>query len=369
MSSSFGNNIKVSIFGQSHSPAIGVCIDGLPAGFKIDFDELASFMQRRAPGHGEYTTKRSETDIPEILSGLADGVTCGAPLAAIIRNTDTRSGDYDKLRDVPRPSHADFTAQIKYGGAQDVNGGGHFSGRLTAPLCIAGGICLQLLRKSGIETAAHIASVGGINDTPFDPVCVCSDDFKKLRAADFPVFDISRGDKMKSAIAAAKNAGDSLGGVIECAAIGIPAGLGDPIFDGIESRISGIVFGIPAVKGIEFGNGFMCASLRGSENNDGFFTDGNSVKMRTNNHGGILGGITSGMPVIFRTAFKPTPSIAREQDSVSLKRMENVKLSVSGRHDPCIVLRAVPCVEAAAAIAIYDAFIDYNKYNVSGGKK
>ena len=325
MASIYGNNIKISIFGQSHSEAIGVVIDGLPPGFAIDFDKLVAFMQRRAPGRNEYSTKRKEADVPEFLSGLnADGVTCGAPLCAIIRNTDTRSQDYDKLRDVPRPGHADYTAYVKYGGHHDIRGGGHFSGRLTAPLCVAGGICLQLLEREGIEIGAHIASVGGNSDNPY------------------------------AEIENARYDGDSVGGVIECTATGVPPGLGEPMFDGVENRIASIVFGIPAVRGIEFGNGFGAALMRGSENNDAFCMDDDTVKTRTNNHGGILGGITSGMPIVFRVAIKPTPSIALEQDSVILSERKNVKLKITGRHDPCIVPRAVPCVEAAAAIAIYD---------------
>jgi chorismate synthase len=362
MSSTFGHNIKISIFGQSHSEAIGVVIDGLPAGFRLDIDELMRFMARRAPGKNSYATPRREADIPEFLSGLVDGVTCGAPLCAVIRNKDTRSGDYNNLRDVPRPAHADYTAQLKYKGAQDINGGGHFSGRLTAPLCIAGGICLQLLKKENIEIAAHIASIGTIPDRLFHPVDVGRDDFITLRSAPFPVLEPLSGEKMLAAIETAKNDGDSLGGVVECAAIGVPGGLGDPMFDGMENRIAGIIFGIPAVRGIEFGSGFSGTILRGSENNDSFMAKDGIISTRTNNHGGILAGITSGMPIIFRTAFKPTPSIAREQQSVSLSEKTNVTLAIKGRHDPCIVPRAVPCVEAASAIALYDALLENNKY-------
>lgn len=361
MSSTFGQNINISIFGQSHSEAIGVVIDGLPVGFRIDFDQLQRFMARRAPGNNAYSTQRRETDMPEVLSGLVDGVTCGAPFCAVIRNKDTRSQDYSNLKDVPRPSHADFTAQLKYKGAQDVAGGGHFSGRLTAPLCIAGGICLQLLKAENIEIAAHIASISTVHDDLFNPVTIDSDGIAKLNDATFPVLNSISGDKMLTAIEEAKLDGDSLGGVIECAAIGIPGGLGDPMFDGMENRIAGIVFGIPAVKGIEFGNGFGSTVLRGSENNDSFIMDTDSIRTKTNNHGGILGGITSGMPVIFRVAVKPTPSIAKEQLSVSLAGKSNVKLTIKGRHDPCIVPRAVPCIEAAAAIAIYDALLNSYK--------
>ncbi len=352
----------MTIFGQSHSGGIGVCIDGLPPGLRIDFEELQAFLERRSPGKSSYSTKRREADVPEILSGVVNGVTCGAPFAAVIGNTDTRSSDYNEIIDIPRPSHADFTANVKYGGAQDVRGGGHFSGRLTAPLCIAGGIFIQFLRAEGVEIAAHILKIGGISDRSFDLAGVRAEDFKKLRKNAFPVLDKEQGDRMIELIEDAGAKGDSVGGIIECAALGLPAGLGDPMFDGMENRIASVVFGIPAVKGIEFGNGFECAALRGSENNDAFATDGRRIRTLSNNHGGILGGITSGMPLVFRAAFKPTPSISREQKSVSLSRMENTVLTVKGRHDPCIVPRAVPCVEAAAAIAIYDALLESKKY-------
>jgi len=358
MSSQYGRKLRISIFGQSHSPAIGVSIDGLPGGIKIDIDELRAFLKRRAPGQNDISTARAEDDAPEILSGLVETVTCGAPLAIIIRNEDPRSADYRELRDIPRPSHADFAAHIKYGGFQDVAGGGHFSGRLTAPLCAAGGICLQILRGLGVGVGAHILRIGGAQDDSFDPVTVSSADFETILKNPLPVLKREAGEAMRQEILQAREKGDSVGGIVECAAIGLPVGLGDPMFDGIENRIAGIVFGIPGVKGVEFGSGFAVAARRGSENNDSFFMDGEKVKTRTNNSGGILGGITNGMPVLFRAAFKPTPSIGMEQDSVSLSRSENAVLQVKGRHDPCIVPRALPCVEAAAAIALYDAFLD-----------
>lgn len=354
MSSIYGNRISVSIFGQSHSPAIGVTIDGLPAGFAIDFEELHRFLARRAPGKDPFSTPRKEADMPVFLSGLVENVTCGAPLTAIIRNTNTRSGDYDNLRDLPRPGHADFTAQVKYGGFQDVAGGGHFSGRLTAPLCIAGGICLQLLKAEGISVSAHIASIGTIEDRRFDPLTAAESVAGKV----FPVLDDAQGEKMQACIAEAKADGDSVGGTVECAVTGLPAGLGDPMFDGIENRIARICFGIPAVKGLEFGSGFAGSARRGSENNDAFTVKEGRICTETNHHGGILGGITSGMPILFRIAFKPTPSIAKAQQSVRLSAMQEDTLEIQGRHDPCIVPRAVPCVEAAAAIAVYDALLD-----------
>jgi len=358
MSSQFGKNIRISIFGQSHSAAIGVSIDGLPAGIGLDINELRDFLRRRAPGSSDISTTRAEDDEPEFLSGLVNGVTCGAPLAIIIRNKDNRSEDYREIRDIPRPSHADYTAHVKFGGYQDVNGGGHFSGRLTAPLCAAGGICLQILYGMGVNIGSHILQIGTTRDASFDPVGVSDKDFRAIRRNTLPVLRREAGESMREEILAAKGNGDSLGGVVECAAIGLPPGLGEPIFDGIENRIAGIVFGIPAVKGIEFGSGFAGSGRKGSENNDSYYIDGETVRTSTNNCGGILGGITNGMPIIFRVAIKPTPSIGMEQESVSLSRMENTVLQVHGRHDPCIVPRAVPCVEAAAAIALYDALLD-----------
>ena len=362
MSSGFGKNIIISIFGQSHSPAIGLSIDGLPAGFRIDFDELTAFMLRRRPGQGAHTTKRSEPDELEFLSGLANGVTCGAPLAVIIRNTNVRSSDYEQLWDIPRPSHADYTSYIKYGEARDVRGGGAFSGRLTAPLCAAGGVCLQLLRREGIQIAAHIAQIGNITDSPFDPVRVGEKEINILKNPVFPVLDAKAGEQMLKAIEKTRQEGDSIGGIIECAIIGVLAGIGEPMFEGMENRLSAILFGIPAVKGVEFGNGFAAAGLRGSENNDAFIMEGDKIQTQTNRHGGILGGITSGMPVLFRAAFKPTPSISIEQQSVSLSRKAETPLIITGRHDPCIVPRAVPCVEAAAAVALYDALLEPRRY-------
>jgi chorismate synthase len=320
-------------------------------------DELQNFLRRRAPGHNDISTKRKEDDQVEFLSGLVNNVTCGAPLAAIIRNTDGRSDDYRELRDIPRPSHADYTAHIKYRGYQDVRGGGHFSGRLTASLCIAGGICLQILHGLGIDICSHILQIGCAEDDSFDPAGVSIDDFIKIRSNPMPVLKREAGDSMKLQVLEAQGMGDSVGGIIECAALGMPAGLGDPIFDGMENRIAAIVFGIPGVKAIEFGSGFAGAIRKGSENNDSFYIEQGRVKTRTNNSGGILGGITSGMPILFRTAFKPTPSISMDQESVDLSRCEKTILRVSGRHDPCIVVRAVPCVEAAAAIALYDAYL------------
>ena len=333
MSSTFGNSIKISVWGQSHSEAIGVVIDGLKANQKIDLDKLQKFMDRRAPGKDKYSTPRKESDKVKILSGLTDGITCGAPLSAMIENTNTRSKDYDSLRDIPRPSHADYPAFIKHEGANDVSGGGHFSGRLTAPICIAGGILLQLLEKENITVSAHIKSIGGETDL----------------------------EKAFEKIDQARAASDSVGGIIECRVSGLPVGVGEPLFDGMENRISQAVFAIPAIKGIEFGNGFECANLFGSQNNDEYYMDNGKIRTKTNNHGGILGGLTSGEDILFRVAVKPTPSIGKEQKSISLTKKEDTSLKIIGRHDPCIVPRAVCCIEAACAIAVYDALLDYNK--------
>lgn len=353
MSSTYGECLKLSIFGQSHGAAIGMVLDGIPAGLPVDTNALQAFLSRRAPGNGEYATPRKEADQVEFLSGLADGFTCGAPIAAVIRNTNTRSQDYASLRDIPRPGHADYTAQIKYGGYQDVAGGGHFSGRLTAPLCIAGGLCKQWLSLQGIRIGAHIASIAGKEDLPFDALSPELD----AVAEDFPVLSAKAGNEMRKAIATAKADGDSVGGIVECAAVGVPAGLGDPIFGGMESRLAQILYGIPAVKSVEFGIGQRAAACKGSECNDPFSIHSGKIVTVTNHAGGILGGITNGMPLLLRCAVKPTPSIAKLQRSVSLSKMEEVSLKVTGRHDPCIVPRAVPVVEAAAAIAIFDAFL------------
>ena len=353
MSSSYGENLHLTIFGQSHSPAIGMTLEGIPAGEQIDFEALQRFLERRAPGRNAYSTARKEADAPEFLSGLRGDTTCGVPLTAIIRNGDTRSKDYAPFSAVPRPGHADYTANVKYFGHQDYAGGGHFSGRLTAPLCIAGGVCLQILQRWGIEVISRIKAIGDVED----PSPLTASTAEKA----FPTVDEAAGEAMQAAIAQAKAQGDSLGGVIECAVLGLPAGLGDPMFGGMENRIAGIVFGIPAVKGIEFGAGFAAAKLRGSQNNDSYTVRYGRIETRSNHSGGILGGITNGMPLVFRAAIKPTPSIAMEQDSVNLETLTEEKLRVGGRHDPCIVPRAVPVIEAAAAIAVYDALLGRKK--------
>lgn len=387
MSSSYGENIKLTIFGESHSPAIGMVLEGIRAGEKINIDRLNAFMERRAPGRNEHSTARREADVPEFVCGLlfdnqsdlsengentpdglsevpgsqkcgntceeVYGTTCGVPITALIRNTNTKSSDYSELKTNPRPGHADYTAEVKYFGHQDYAGGGHFSGRLTAPLCVAGGICLQLLEREGISIISRIAAISSVRDTGSLTASTAD--------RDFPVVNDECGKEMRELIASAKARGDSVGGIIECSVLGLPAGLGDPMFDGMENRISRAVFGIPAVKGIEFGAGFASASMFGSENNDPFCINDGKVETVTNNCGGILGGITNGMPLTFRVAIKPTPSVALPQQTVNLPSGEQTTLSVKGRHDPCIVPRAVPCVEAAAALAVYDALLGRRK--------
>ena len=359
MSSEFGNILRVSVFGQSHGKAIGVNIDGLPAGEPIDLEELNAFLDRRKPGKSPLSTARKESDTPVFLSGLENGVTCGFPLCAIIENSDQHSSDYSELADKPRPSHADYTARVKWGGHADMRGGGHFSGRLTAPLCIAGGIAKQILARRGIFVGAHLAAVGTENDAPF-PLYPTAELFDAIAAKPFPVVDDGAGDRMQALILEARQDLDSVGGIIECAAIGLPAGLGDPMFGGVENRLAAALFGIPAVKGVEFGLGFGSSRLRGSENNDPFTVENGTVVTASNRAGGILGGITTGMPVTLRTAIKPTPSISRPQQTVRLSAMESTELVIRGRHDPCIAHRAVPVVEAVTATVLLDLLLEGN---------
>jgi len=355
MSNRLGERYRVQIFGQSHSPMIGAVIEGIPAGVVPDMDFISAFMARRAPG-GALSTARKEADAPQIVSGLNDrGETCGAPLCILIHNTDARSRDYDRLRDVPRPGHADYTAAVKFFGHNDIRGGGQFSGRLTAPLCSAGALAIQLLKDRGIDIRARVYSVAGIGDAPID---LAHPPMEGLCAGPLPCVDPDAARKMAEAVEAARADGDSVGGIVECWATGLPAGLGEPMFDGVENRVARALFGIPAVRGVEFGLGFAAASMKGSAHNDPFRVESGRVLTAGNNHGGALGGITSGMPLVVRAAFKPTPSIAREQLSVSLSRNENTPLVIQGRHDPCIVPRAVPVVEAVVACVVMDMMMD-----------
>lgn len=356
--SQVGNKVKTEIFGESHSAAIGMTLTGIPAGEKIDFDELYEFMLRRAPGRDATATARKEADKPEFLCGVVDSVTTGAPITAIIRNSDQHSRDYEKLRYTPRPSHSDYAAFVKYGGNNDIRGGGAFSGRLTAPLCIAGGIAKQILSRRGIEVGAHVRVICGVCDETFDEVN--PGDVTAPAKKAFPVIDDAAGEKMREAILNAKAKGDSVGGSVECAVTGMPAGFGGPLFDGVEGKLAHALFGIPAVKGVEFGAGFKVANMYGSENNDAFAYSDGKVVTTTNHSGGIQGGITNGMPLIVHVALKPTPSIAMEQKTVNLETKEETTLVIGGRHDPCVVVRAVPAVEAAVALCILDLLEETN---------
>lgn len=353
MRSTYGEALRLTIYGQSHGPHIGIILEGIPAGLAVDQEALQVLLDRRAPGRNELSSTRSEADIPHFLSGITAGYTNGQPIEAIIRNLDVRSGDYDQHRECPRPGHADYTAIVKYGNNTNIDGGGHFSGRMTAPLCIAGGLCIQWLRNMGIQIGAHISQIADVKDSHFNPIQPELHDVSPT----FPVLNAQQGAIMQERILTAKANGDSLGGIIECAAVGLPVGWGGPMFAGIESRVAQIVYGIPAVKGVEFGSGFHTAELRGSENNDAFALCDGKVVTLTNNCGGILGGITNGMPLVFRVAIKPTPSIALPQKSVNLVNMCESTITITGRHDPCIVPRAVPVIEAAAAIALFDAYL------------
>lgn len=359
MSSLFKGGISVSLFGESHGAGIGVVLDNLPAGEALDLDRIGEFMARRAPKKDGTSTMRNEKDIPEILSGFYNGKTTGTPLCAIIRNTDQHSKDYGNISHIARPAHADHTGYVRYNGANDPRGGGHFSGRITAPLVFAGAVCEQLLQHRGITTGAHIVSVRNATDERFDPVNVSAKMLEAVKKRQFPTITESAEAEMRSVINSAREALDSVGGIIECAAVGFPAGIGSPMMEGLENIISQLVFAVPAVKGIEFGNGFGCADLFGSENNDEYIIENDTIKTITNNHGGILGGISSGMPIIFRAAFKPTPSISRPQRSVDFKELTEEELVIKGRHDPCVVPRAVPCIESAMNIALVSALMQH----------
>lgn len=357
MSTVWGSNIKIAIFGESHSEAIGVVIDNLPAGLTLDMKEIRREMARRAPNGGEYSTPRKEADEVEIVSGYFNDKTTGTPLCGIIRNTNTKSSDYDQLKEIVRPGHSDFGYYHKSGGNNDYRGGGHSSGRLTATLVFAGAICKQILKKKGVYVGSHISSIGDIKDARFD-ARVEANMLDHLTRQVFPLVDTSKFTAMDYLIKEARGEGDSVGGTIECAVVGLPAGVGEPFFESVESKLAGLLFSIPAVKGVEFGKGFELTKMKGSKANDPFKCLGDRVFTATNNNGGILGGLTTGMPVIFNVAIKPTPSIFKEQDTINVVTGENVKLNLKGRHDSCIVVRALPVIEAVATIAVYDLIKD-----------
>lgn len=354
MSSVIGDKIKLSIFGESHGEAIGCVIDGLPAGIKIDMNAVYKDMQRRAPGKDKTATPRLEKDIPHILSGMLDNVTTGAPLAMVIENTNTKSGDYSNLMTVPRPGHSDYPAYVKYGGNNDIRGGGHFSGRLTAPLVFAGSVAKQILSQMGVTIGAHIKQIGSVCDAVSDLNKTDKSLLDTLSSSTFSLIDETREQAMRDEIEKARLSLDSVGGIIECFAVGLPVGLGGNMFDTVEGKLASILFGVPAVKGVEFGIGFGFADKRASEVNDQYEIKNGRVATLSNNNGGVLGGMTDGAPLSVSVAIKPTPSIAKKQKSVNLQTMENAELEIHGRHDPCIVVRAVPVIECAVALGLLD---------------
>lgn len=354
MSSVIGDKIKLSIFGESHGEAIGCVIDGLPAGIKIDMNAVYKDMQRRAPGKDKTATPRFEKDIPHILSGMLDNVTTGAPLAMVIENTNTKSGDYSNLMTVPRPGHSDYPAYVKYGGNNDIRGGGHFSGRLTAPLVFAGSVAKQILSQMGVTIGAHIKQIGSVCDAVSDLNKTDKSLLDTLSSSTFSLIDETKEQAMRDEIEKARLSLDSVGGIIECFAVGLPVGLGGNMFDTVEGKLASILFGVPAVKGVEFGIGFGFADKRASEVNDQYEIKNGRVATLSNNNGGVLGGMTDGAPLSVSVAIKPTPSIAKKQKSVNLLTMENAELEIHGRHDPCIVVRAVPVIECAVALGLLD---------------
>lgn len=354
MSGMWGNKLKVSIFGESHGAGIGITIDGLPSGIEIHMEEVLKEMARRAPGKSKLSTARKEGDQPEILSGFFEGKTTGTPLCAVIRNSDQHSKDYGKLKDLMRPGHADYPGFIRYNGFNDYRGGGHFSGRITAPLVFAGAVCKQILNIKGINVGAHVKSIGTIYDKSFDEVELTKELLDNLKINELPLLCSEKEEMMRNAILEARSDCDSVGGTIECTVIGIDAGVGNPFFDSVESTLAHLMFSVPAVKGIEFGKGFEMSELRGSQCNDEYYYDGDKVKTYTNNNGGITGGITNGMPILFKVGIKPTPSIAKKQRTIDIEEKKESELIIEGRHDPCIVQRAVPVIEAVTAIGILD---------------
>ncbi|NLM10017.1 MAG: chorismate synthase [Clostridiaceae bacterium] len=362
MSSVWGEHIKISVFGESHGSCIGVVVDGLPAGIQLDLAKINQEMARRRPGQDIYTTQRKEADRVEIVSGFFNGCTTGAPLCGIIKNSDKRSVDYEDIKNIMRPGHADYTGFIRYKGFADYRGGGHFSGRLTAPVVFAGAIANQYLEQKRIIIGTHLLRIGQVQDAPVDPVNISAGELLNFRSMRFPVFSSETAEQMKEEINNARMDCDSVGGILETVILNLPAGLGSPMFKSVESRMAAFVFSIPAVKGIEFGSGFNLASMRGSEANDEFYIvkEGNEKIpcTRTNHSGGINGGITNGMPVLFRTCIKPTSTISKPQHTININTMEETEHVFKGRHDPCIAVRAVPVIDAASALVVMDLLLE-----------
>ncbi len=353
MKNTFGNSLSVTLFGESHGEAIGCVIDGISPGIEIDKEFIFSQMEKRK-GVNALSTARREKDEIRILSGVFEGRTTGTPICLMIENADTKSKDYSKIKDIARPSHADYTAECKYGGYQDYRGGGHFSGRLTAPLVAAGAIALKALEAKGIKMATHIACCGGIEDREFENF---EEDFSLLKKSDVPVLCEKKREEIISLIEKCRKDGDSIGGILSTAVTGMPSGVGEPWFDTAEGMLSHALFSVPAVKGVEFGAGFNLGKMRGSQANDSFYFDGETVKTKTNNNGGINGGITNGMPIIFRCAVKPTPSIYKKQETVNFKEKTNETFVIQGRHDPAIIHRAAVVIDSVTALTLCDMLL------------
>lgn len=358
MSSQMGNSLRFSLFGESHGAGVGVLMEGLPAGVRLDQEAIAAFLKRRSPGFRPGTSARVEADTYLLQSGVYQGVTTGAPLVAFFPNSDVRSQDYEAFRHTPRPSHADYPAMLRYDGFNDLRGGGHFSARLTAPWCFAGALALQILAEKDVVIGSHIAQVGSLKDEGFDPVTVSKEQLKELSKELLPLVCKEFRQTMLNAVSQVAAEGDSLGGIIEAAAVGFPGGFGNPIFENLESRLAYALFAIPGVRGVEFGSGFQATQMLGSQHNDPWVFQENQVKTKTNHHGGVLGGISTGMPILLRVAFKPTASIAKEQKTVDLQEHKTATLQIMGRHDPCITLRAAPVVEAAIALVLLDVILE-----------
>lgn len=362
MSGFYGMNIKMAIYGESHGASIGLVIDGVPPGLQLDLEAIEKEMARRAPGKNQLSTQRKESDSFAIQSGFFEGYTTGTPLCVVIKNSDQHSKDYSILKDKMRPGHADYAGFVRYQGFNDYRGGGHFSGRLTAPLVFMGAVAKQALAQAGILVGAHILQIADIKEENFNPLGIDDKKIAELNSKDFCVMDDAIGEKMQAKILEAKANLNSVGGVIEAAVTNVPAGLGAPYFDSVESRLSHVLFSVPAVKGVEFGDGFAISTMTGAEANDQLHYEDGKVVAETNHNGGITGGITNGMPVIFRVAIKPTPSISREQRTVSLQEHKDTTLTIVGRHDPCIVQRAVPVIEAVTAWTMWDLLLEAKKW-------
>lgn len=367
MASFYCRGLKFSVFGESHGDLVGVVVDNFPAGVKIDFERIQAFVNRRCPSGSKLgSSLRVEADEVKIMSGIVNGKTTGSPICAMIFNSNSDSRLYEKFKDFLRPGHADFTANARYFGFNDFRGSGHLSGRLTAPLVVVGALCEQLLLKNRVFSFAHIASIGQVADCSFLDRNFSFDDLNEIKHMEIPVLDKKVAERMKSQIEICKKEGDSIGAVVECALFGVEPGIGSPMFDKISNYLADLVFAIPGVRAIEFGAGFEAAKIKGSQNNDEFVVENGRIKTRTNNHGGVLGGISSGMPIVFRVAIKPTPTIFRQQTTVNTKTMEQVKVCFEGNHDVCIALRAVCVVEAVANIAIVSQFLNQGRFKVGG---